>query len=600
MPIFFALSTYGGNKTAAALFSFYKPIYLFEMDWIVHTLRDNPSLAVFLTLGIGFFIGQLKFKSFSLGTVTSVLLVGVVVGQLDIPVPGPMKDVFFLLFLFAIGYSVGPQFFQALKGDGIKQVLFAVVVCVLCLLSTWVVALCMGYNIGEAVGLLAGSQTMSAVIGVGTDTINSLDIADAEKQKMLGMIPVCYAVTYVFGTIGSAYLLANLGPRLLGGIKKVKAETAELEKKLNYGSATTDPNYIKAQRPVVFRAYKVTDSFFSTPRSVAEAEDYFLQKKRNIYLERVRTSSDGKIYDINPGIDIKISTGDEIVLSGRREFIIGDESWVGPEVEDSELVDFMAEDLDVTVASKSIGSMTVDELRRQKFMYGVSIKSISRGGVPIPVLAQVKIRRGDVISVVGLEREVNAAAKEIGYADRRTTKTDLVFVGLGIFIGGLFGSLSLHIGKIPLSLSISGGALIAGLVLGWLRSKHPTFGRLPRSAVWLMDNLGLNMFIAVVGISSGPSFISGLKEVGIILFLMGVIATSVPLILGTIIGRRIFKFPSAITLGCCAGSRTTTASLGAVQDAIGSSIPAMGYTVTYAIGNTLLILWGVVIVLLMS
>lgn len=570
------------------------------MDWIVHTLRDNPSLAVFLTLGIGFFIGQLKFKSFSLGTVTSVLLVGVVVGQLDIPVPGPMKDVFFLLFLFAIGYSVGPQFFQALKGDGIKQVLFAVVVCVLCLLSTWVVALCMGYNIGEAVGLLAGSQTMSAVIGVGTDTINSLDIADAEKQKMLGMIPVCYAVTYVFGTIGSAYLLANLGPRLLGGIKKVKAETAELEKKLNYGSATTDPNYIKTQRPVVFRAYKVTDSFFSTPRSVAEAEDYFLQKKRNIYLERVRTASDGKIYDINPGLAIKISMGDEIVLSGRREFIIGDESWIGPEVEDSALADFMAEDLDVTVASKSLAGMTVDDLRRQKFMYGVAIKGISRGGVPIPVLAQVKIRRGDVISVVGLEREVNAAAKEIGYADRRTTKTDLVFVGLGIFIGGLFGSLSLHIGKIPLSLSISGGALIAGLVLGWLRSKHPTFGRLPRSAVWLMDNLGLNMFIAVVGISSGPSFISGLKEVGIILFIMGVIATSIPLILGTIIGRRIFKFPSAITLGCCAGSRTTTASLGAVQDAIGSSIPAMGYTVTYAIGNTLLILWGVVIVLLMS
>lgn len=570
------------------------------MDWIVHTLRDNPSLAVFLTLGIGFFIGQLKFKSFSLGTVTSVLLVGVVVGQLDIPVPGPMKDVFFLLFLFAIGYSVGPQFFQALRGDGLRQVLFAVIVCVLCLLSTWGVALCMGYNVGEAVGLLAGAQTMSAVIGVGTDTINSLDIADAEKQKMVGMIPVCYAVTYVFGTIGSAYILANLGPRLLGGIKKVKAETAELEKKLNYGAASTDPNYIKAQRPVVFRVYRVTDPFFSTPRSVAEAEDYFLQKKRNIYLERVRTASDGKIYDMAPGLDIKISTGDEIVLSGRREFIIGDESWIGPEVEDSALADFMAEDIDVTVASKSLAGMTVDDLRRRKFMYGVAIKSIYRGGVPIPVLAQVKIRRGDVISLVGLEREVNAAAREIGYADRRTTKTDLVFVGLGIFVGGLLGSLSVHIGKIPLSLSVSGGALIAGLVLGWLRSKHPTFGRLPRSSVWLMDNLGLNMFIAVVGISSGPSFISGLKDVGVILFLMGVIATSIPLILGTIIGRHIFRFPSAITLGCCAGSRTTTASLGAVQDAIGSSIPAMGYTVTYAIGNTLLILWGVVIVLLMS
>ena len=568
------------------------------MEWIGHILRDNPSLAVFLTLGIGFFIGQLKYKSFSLGTVTSVLLVGVLVGQFDIPVPGPLKDVFFLLFLFSIGYSVGPQFFRALKGDGIKQVLFAVVVCGLCLLSTWGVALCMGYNIGEAVGLLAGSQTMSAVIGVGTDTINSLGVSDAEKQQWISIIPVCYAVTYVFGTIGSAYILANLGPWLLGGLKKVKAETAELEKKMNYGTANTDPNYIKAMRPVVFRAYKVTDSFFATPRTIDETEDYFRQKGKTIYVERLRSGD--TVTDVAPGSDLRITLGDEIVLSGRREFIVGDESWIGPEVFDSDLVDFMAEELDITVASKKFDSMTIDELRRQKFMYGVSIKSISRSGVNVPVLAQVKIGRGDVVTVVGLGREVDEVAHRLGYADRRTTKTDLVFVGLGIFIGGLIGSLALHIGEIPISLSVSGGALIAGLVLGWLRSKHPTFGRLPRSSVWLMDNLGLNMFIAVVGISSGPSFVTGLKEVGPVLFLMGVVATTLPLVLGMIIGRRIFKFPAAINLGCCAGSRTTTASLGAVQDAIGSSLPAMGYTVTYAIGNTLLILWGVVIVLLMS
>lgn len=568
------------------------------MEWIGHILRDNPSLAVFLTLGIGFFIGQLKYKSFSLGTVTSVLLVGVLVGQFDIPVPGPLKDVFFLLFLFSIGYSVGPQFFRALKGDGIKQVLFAVVVCGLCLLSVWGVALCMGYNIGEAVGLLAGSQTMSAVIGVGTDTINSLGVSEAEKQQWISIIPVCYAVTYVFGTIGSAYILANLGPWLLGGLKKVKAETAELEKKMNYGTANTDPNYIKAMRPVVFRAYKVTDSFFSTPRTIDETEVYFRQKGKTIYVERLR--SGGTIIDVAPGSDLKITLGDEIVLSGRREFVVGDESWIGPEVLDSDLIDFMVEELDITVASKKFDSMTVDELRRQKFMYGVSIKSISRSGVNVPVLAQVKIGRGDVVTVVGLGREVDEVARRLGYADRRTTKTDLVFVGLGIFIGGLIGSLAIHIGEIPISLSVSGGALIAGLVLGWFRSKHPTFGRLPRSSVWLMDNLGLNMFIAVVGISSGPSFVTGLKEVGPVLFLMGVVATTLPLVLGMIIGRRIFKFPAAINLGCCAGSRTTTASLGAVQDAIGSSLPAMGYTVTYAIGNTLLILWGVVIVLLMS
>ena len=568
------------------------------MDWIVQTLRANPSLAVFLTLGIGFFIGQLKFKSFSLGTVTSVLLVGVVVGQLDIPVPGPLKDVFFLLFLFAIGYSVGPQFFRALRGDGLKQVLFAVVVCVLCLLSTWGVALLMGYNVGEAVGLLAGSQTMSAAIGVGTDTIQSLSATAAQKQQWLGMIPVCYAVSYVYGTIGSAYVLANLGPWLLGGLKKVRAETAELEKKLNAPMSDPDPDYIRALRPVVFRAYKATAPFFAQPRTPAEVEEFLLDDGRRTFVERVR--KDGRILDVAPGVEITISSGDEIVLSGRREFIIGDEDRVGPEVVDAELLDFPAEELDVTVSSKNVDGMTVDSLRRQKYMYGVSIKSISRGGVSVPVLASVKICRGDVLSIVGLAREVNQAAPVIGYADRRTTRTDLVFVGLGIFLGGLLGSLAIHIGKIPLSLSVSGGALIAGLLLGWLRSKHPTFGHLPRPAVWLMDNLGLNMFIAVVGISAGPSFVSGLKDVGIVLFLMGVVATSLPLVLGMIIGRRIFRFPAAITLGCCAGSRTTTASLGAVQDAIGSSIPAMGYTVTYAVGNILLILWGVVIVLMMS
>lgn len=568
------------------------------MDWIVQTLRGNPSLAVFLTIGVGFFIGQLKYKSFSLGTVTSVLLVGVLVGQLDIPVPGPLKDVFFLLFLFSIGYSVGPQFFQSLRGDGLKQVLFAVVVCVLCLLSTWGVALCMGYNVGEAVGLLAGAQTMSAVIGVGTDTINTLSATAAQKQEWIGIIPVCYAVTYVFGTIGSAYILANLGPWMLGGIKKVKAETAELEKMLNQGGADSDPNYIKALRPVAFRAYKATAEFFSTPRTAEEVEQYLAGQGRRLFVERVR--SDGKISDVFAGGSIMIKSGDEIVLSGRRESIVGDESWIGPEIADAEILDFPAEELDVTIAAKTIDGMTVGTLRHQQFMYGVSIKKITRAGVSVPVLAGLALHRGDVITIVGLEREVKEAAPKIGYADRRTTKTDLVFVGLGIFIGGLIGSLAIHFGKVPVSLSVSGGALIAGLVLGWLRSKHPTFGRLPRSSVWLMDNLGLNMFIAVVGISSGPSFVSGFKEVGPVMFLMGIVATTLPLVLGIIIGHKLFRFPAAITLGCCAGSRTTTASLGAVQDAVGSSIPAMGYTVTYAIGNTLLILWGVVIVLLMG
>lgn len=566
------------------------------MDWLITILRQNPSLPIFLTIGIGFFVGQLKYKSFSLGTVTSVLLVGVLVGQLDIAIPGPIKNAFFLLFLFAIGYSVGPQFFQALKGDGIKQVIFAVVVCVLCLLCTWGVSVLMGYNIGEAVGPLAGAQTMSAVIGVGTDTIASVGGTPEEKKAWLDIIPVCYAVTYVFGTVGSAYILANLGPALLGGIKKVKAETAELEKKMNNGSANSDPNYINALRPVAFRAYKAEADFFSTSPTVAQIEAHLSEQGRRLFVERVRIG--GSIIDPTP--DTKVSLGDEIVLSGRREYIIGDEKWIGSEVNDGALLDFPAEQLRVLVSKKGAAGLTVDQVRTLKPMYGVSIKSITRGGTPMPVLAQMKLQAGDTVTIVGLAREVNTAAAALGVADKQTEKSNLILLGLGIFLGGLFGALAIHIGNVPISLSTSGGALISGLICGWLRARRPSIGRIPSSAVWILNNLGLNMFIAVIGITSGPSFVSGLKEVGFMLFFMGVVATSLPLILGMIIGKTVFKFPAAINLGCCAGSRTTTASLGAVQEAIGSTIPAMGYTVTYAIGNTLLILWGVVIVLLMG
>jgi putative transport protein len=329
---------------------------------------------------------------------------------------------------------------------------------------------------------------------------------------------------------------------------------------------------------------------------VDEIEEHFKSLGRRIFVERLRIN--GEIVEVKP--DAKVSIGDEIVLSGRREYIVQDESWIGAEVSDYELLSFPAEELPITITKKVADGSTVDDLRAKPFMRGIMIKSIKRGGVEIPVLAQTKLQAGDTIRIVGLVQEVNAAAPQLGYVDRPTNKTDLVFVGLGIVIGGLIGALTLHLGGVPISLSTSGGALIAGLFFGWLRSKHPTFGGIPEPAVWILNNLGLNMFIAVIGIVAGPTFISGIKEVGFMLFIAGVLATTIPLLIGIWMGAKIFKFHPAINLGCCAGGRTTTAALGAIQDSLDSTLPAMGYTVTYAIGNTLLILWGVAIVLLMA
>lgn len=567
------------------------------IDWFVDTLRSNPAIAIFLTLGIGFWVGRLKYKTFSLGTVTSVLLVGVLVGQLDIPIPGPLKSVFFLLFLFAIGYSVGPEFFRAMRGSGIKQVIFAVVMCVICFLVTWGTCMLFGYNLGESLGVFAGAQTISAVIGVGQDTISHSAMSAADKESMTNIIPVCYAVTYIFGTIGSAWILAIVGPAMLGGLKKVKAKTAELAAQMNQSSVTDDPAFINAMRPVVYRAYRTDGEFFSQPRTVGEIEDNITKLGRRAFVDRVRIN--GNVIDnITP--DLKVSKGDEIVLSGRREFIVQDESWIGQEVADYQLLSFPVEKVPVMISKKELDGCTIDKLRAMPWMRGVLIDKITNGaGTPIPVLAQTQVHRGDIITLQASEVEVKTCVSHLGYVDKPTTQTDMVFVGLGIFIGALIGAITLHLGGIPVSLSTSGGALIAGLVFGWLRSKHPTFGRIPSSSLWILNNLGLNMFIAVIGITAGPTFIQGITQVGWMLFVAGIIATAVPLLIGIWMGDKIFHFHPAVNLGCVAGSRVTTASLGAIQDSLNSTIPAMGYTITYAIGNTMLILMAVIMTTIM-
>lgn len=566
------------------------------MNWFIDTFRTYPSIPIFLTIGLGFLIGKLKYKTFSLGTVTSVLLVGVLVGQMDIPIGAPLKSLFFLLFLFAIGYKCGPQFASALKGQGLKQVLFACVVCALCFVVTWGCAKIMNYNAAIGTGLFSGAQTISAVIGIGTDTVGTLSLSAEEKKAWIDLIPVCYAVTYVFGTIGSAWILGSIGPMMLGGIKKVRQQTKELEEQLNHSDTSNDPAFISGNRPIAFRAYKVNSDHFSTPQTVSEIETHFKNLGRRLFVERVR-HSDGTISEVTPDLEVKL--GDDIVLSGRHEFIIQDESWIGPEVDDQKLLSFPVERTKVMVMKKTSG-LTVDQLRAKPFMYGVMIQSIKRqGGIEIPVLAQTELMQGDMLTIEGLAQEVKPAAEAIGVEEHPTAVTDLVFVSLAIVIGAIVGALTLKIGKIPVSLSTSGGALISGLFFGWLRTKRPSVGIIPDSSLWLMNNLGLNMFIAVIGIQSGPTFVSGIKEVGFMLFVMGIVATSLPLLISIIVGAKLFKFHPAINLGCCAGSRTTTASLGAITSALHSSVPAMGYTVTYAIGNTLLILMGVAMVLLL-
>lgn len=548
---------------------------------------------MFLTIGLGFWLGKIKIKGIALGTVTSVLIVGVLVGQLDINVGGPLKSVSFLLFLFCIGYSVGPQFFRSLRGEGLKEVMFAVVVCLLILGTAIGVSLWMGLNPGQAAGMMAGASTASPVVGAAEDAVSSLPGTPSHIKSMVDAIPVCYAMTYIFGTLGAVWLLGYVGPAMMGGLDKVKAMTRELEKTLSPDSGSADPASFNACRPVAFRAFECVA--LAGPLTVGELEAKFHAQGRRLTVERLqRASSDGVMDDITP--DTEIYPSDTVVLAGRREMMVGDNGWLGREVAGVKLLSFPVEDIDVTV-SRHCKVRTVSELFTHHWMDGVDIKRIVRNDVPLNPLGSTVLFRGDVVELVGLKKRLDRAAAEIGYADPRTLTTDFVFIGLGILIGGLLGTLAVTVGNVPVSLGASGGALVAGLVLGWLRSKRPVAGSIPKASLWVFNNLGLNMYIAVIGIASGPSFISAFSEVGPKIFVAGVIVTLVPLFLAILIGHHLFKFHPAVTLGCCSGARKTTAGLGAVQERLGSTVPALGYTITYAVSNTLLIILGIVLVL---
>jgi putative transport protein len=561
-------------------------------DWFVTTLRSYPEIALFLSLAIGYYVGGFAFKGFSLGAVTSTLIAAVVIGQLGITISPNVKSTFFLLFLFAVGYGVGPQFVRGIAKDGAPQAIFAALVCVFCLGSAVVIAKVAGYHPGYAAGLYAGSQTISASMGLATDAINRLGLSPEQTKDYLDAMPVAYAVTYIFGTVGSAVVLAQLGPKLLG-IDLAKA-CKDYEARLGGGKEIGGAG--SAWRRFELRAFRLRSGAKVAGMRAAEAEA--LVPDARVFVERIRR--DGVIEDATA--DTILQEGDIIAVAGPRETLVNLIGQNAQEVEDPELLDLKAEGVDVYVTSKNADGKTLTELSRMPTARGVFLRKIVRGAtaVSIPILPDTVIHRGDILTIVGRTQDIAAVTKTIGHADRATDVADVAFICGAIVLGALIGALVFNVGGVPLTLSTAGGALISGLVFGWLRSVHPTFGRIPSSTVWFMNSVGLNMFIAVVGISAGPGFVKGLQTQGVGLFLWGALATALPLILAMFAGKYIFRFDPAILLGACAGARTTTAALGMICETAGSQVPALGYTVTYAVGNTLLTIWGMVIIILMT
>ena len=399
---------------------------------------------------------------------------------------------------------------------------------------------------------------------------------------------IAFAITYIFGTAGTSAFLALLGPWILG--VDLATECKALESAM--GGNEPDPLVHSAYHAISVRAYRVTNPRFAEI-TVAEFESCFPNER--LFIERRR--HDNKIMESTP--DTLIRLNDILAIAAPTEHMIADASQFGVEVSDPVLLDYPRETLEVMVTRKEVARKTLGQFAEmgEQRSRGVFVRALIRGGHELPFSSGTEILKGDVLRVSGAQRDVERIANFIGFPIRPSNASDVTLIGIGIFIGAMVGLLSIRVGEIPVGLSTSGGTLLAGLIVGWLRSVHPNFGNIPDAALWVFNNVGLSMFAAVIAIQAGPQFVQGLRDAGVVLFAAGVIVTVVPLLFALLIGKYVFRMHPGVLLGACAGSRASSVALSVIQDVADSRVPALGFTVCFAISNALLTICGVAIVL---
>jgi putative transport protein len=554
------------------------------MEYVAHICRQYPQVLVFLAIALGYFIGKIKFYGFSLGSTAGVLLSALVIGQVDVQIPGLLKAVAFALFIFTIGYKVGPQFFGSLKKEGLKYIWLAVFFAVVGLLTAVGLSKLLGFDPGTAAGLIGGALTQSAVIGTADGAIQHLAISAAAKATFQDNIAIAYAITYVFGTAG-LILFYKFLPRLMH--LDLKGEAKKLEKEMSGGAEDLSPELFSWSERLVMRAYRLTNPEVSG-KKVAEVETLF---QGGLVVDKIKRR--GAVMDPTP--QMPILSEDLVTLVGNREAFLQADTRIGPEVDDREAEDLIGEILEICVTRPEAVGLTLEEISALHG-HGCFLRRITRQGHELPLNRNLVVEKCDVIQVAGAQKDVEKLVQFLGYPERPTVATDLVFVGLGCVLGTLLGMLMVPLAGIPLTLGIGGGVLVAGLIFGWLRAVHPLFGQIPGSAQWIFTDLGLNLFIACVGLMAGPKALQALETTGVSIFLAGVVLTLTPHILGLIFGKLVLKLNPVLLFGAMTGAGTITAALNALKEESDSTIPALGYTVPYAMGNVLLTIWGTVIV----
>lgn len=557
---------------------------------IAGILRANPEIVIFLALALGYGFGKrVRIFGFSPGTTVSVLLAALVVGQIGIEIPAILRNVSFAFFIFCIGYKVGPQFFGALKGEGLKYIAIAFVVAITAVASVVGLGKAFSFSKGTAAGVFAGSMTTSAAIGTAEGAIAQWSGTPAERQAMDANVAIAYAITYVFGTAGTIILL-KLIPRVLRVDLRAEAKKLEIEMGSAEEDSRGDTEFSWASQ-LDLRAYRVANKDIPG-KKIREVEALF---PGSAAIDELRRS--GTIVLTAP--DMAVRPDDILMVMGRPGVIVHASAIIGPETDPSEFGNVAGEVLEVCVLNKEVAGKTLGELSRNKAAHGVFLRRMTRQGHELPIARNTVVHRCDVLQFVGGKDDVERTGILLGYVERPTVMTDLATLAAGCIAGTLLGLIVLPAWGLPITLGVGGGVLVAGLLCGWLRAVHPTFGQIPGPAQWLLSDLGLNFFIACVGITAGPEALHSFKTNGMAIFLSGIVVTSLPIIIAFVVGRKILRMNILMLLGSLTGAHNITAALNMLTEESDSFVPAIAYAVPYAVANVVLTVMGSFIVTIM-
>ncbi|WP_322050941.1 aspartate-alanine antiporter [Paraburkholderia bannensis] len=558
------------------------------MEWLHDIFHKSPEIALFLSLAVGYWIGQINFGKFQLGGVGGSLLAAVVVSQVGVTIDNGVKSVMFAVFIYAVGYDSGPGFFNSLNRKTLREIAMAVFMALAGLFTVLVCAKLFHLNKGLAAGLAAGGMTQSAIIGTAGDAIARLGLPADQVKAMQADVAIGYAVTYVFGSLGAIIVCVNILPKFMGRSLKDASEDAERE--MAGGSASSGPGQVAALPELFGRVFRVEAAAGKTVKQLETAENDL------VAIEKIRRA--GKIVDSTP--DFVLSRDDLVLVVGRREQMVEVGALIGPEVPDSGGMSLVLQTRQLVFTKKGMNHTTIAEVRKNvdhDMRHGVYIEKIERAGQPVPVLPQTQLEHGDVITIYGTATDTKRAVQEAGYELAWSNKTDFIYMGVGLVLGLLVGLIVVNVAGIPLTLGSGGGCLLAGLLFGWMRGKHPMYGVMPPAASQLLKDFGLAAFVAVVGLNSGLQAVVTIKQSGITIFLLGVVVTIVPLILTMLFGRYVLKYNNAAILaGALSGSRSANPAFGGILDKAESAVPTVPFAITYAIANVLLTLLGPLVV----